>query len=106
MYNAGEVTVTGEPITVFDAHRRVYRKVYPVLVFAYADTPARRGWLLTCGASGRSGCDKCGIRGVRTLSDGTALTATRFLGYLEITAFIQFVTRSVNGSAKWVSFVQ
>ena len=66
-----------------DSHRNVDREVYPVLVFAFADTPARRGWALTCGHSGRSGCDKCGIRGVKILPSGQELSSVSFLGYCE-----------------------
>lgn len=34
-----------------------------MIILAFADTPARRSWAMTCGHSGRSGCDKCFIRG-------------------------------------------
>lgn len=78
---AGKVTVTGKPVKVWDSYRDMYRYVHPVLVFAYADTPARRSWLLGCGHTGRSGCDKCGIRGVRELTSGVPLGNTCFLGY-------------------------
>lgn len=73
--------VRGAPITVWDSHRQVERKVFPILVFAFADTPARRSWALTTGHSGNSGCDKCFIRGVRELPDGTPLRWSAFCGY-------------------------
>ena len=78
--------MNGTPIKVFDSFRRVWRWVYPVLVFAYADTPARRAWALTCGHTGRSGCDKCGIRGVRVLPSGEIVSFTVFVGYAGPTA--------------------
>ena len=78
---AGNFVVRGAPITVWDSHRQVERKVFPILVFAFADTPARRTWALTTGHSGNSGCDKCFIRGVRELPDGTPLGWSAFCGY-------------------------
>lgn len=82
-FATGNITVSGEPIKVWDSYRRQYREVFPILVFAFADTPARRGWALTTGHTGFRGCDKCGIRGVRTLSSGVKLNFTAFCGYCE-----------------------
>ena len=92
--------MTGAPVTVYDSYRDVQRRVFPILVFAYADTPARRGWLLTCGASGRSGCDKCGTRGVRVLWDGTPLSTTRFLGFKGPTAALKLCPAPKNPGAQ------
>lgn len=77
----GNIRITGAPIKVWDSHRKKWRSVFPVLVFAYADTPARRGWALTTGHTGRSGCDKCGIRGIRILPGGIQLNWTAFAGF-------------------------
>lgn len=74
--------VEGSCIKVWDSHRNVYRFVKPVVVVAYADTPARRGWALTCGHTSRSGCDKCGLRSTRTMFDGTETPTNVFTGYI------------------------
>lgn len=79
---AGNVTVTGDAFTIWDSFRQRERRVHPVLMFAFADTPARRCWALTCGHSGRSGCDKCGIRGTKDPSAGEDdSNPTVFAGY-------------------------
>lgn len=80
-FASGKTQIRGNPIMVWDSFRKRWRKVFPVLVFAYADTPARRGWAMTTGHTGKSGCDKCGIRGVRKLPGGIVLTWTAFAGY-------------------------
>lgn len=77
----GNIRVKGTPIRVWDSHRNSWRYVYPILVFAFADTPARRRWALTTGHTGKSGCDKCGIRGFRLLPSGIELNWTAFMGY-------------------------
>lgn len=81
MLDVGETLVRGAPIRVWDSHRKKYRLVFPVLVFAFADTPARRSWALTIGHTGFRGCDKCSIKGIRKLPDGTTLGWTAFCGY-------------------------
>lgn len=77
----GGFRVTGCPIEVFDCHRRRNRYVYPIFVFAFADTPARRGWLLTTGHTSKSGCDRCGLVSTRTLPCGTQIGFNGFTGY-------------------------
>ena len=77
----GNIHVRGDPIEVYDSYRKKLRKVFPVFVFAFADTPARRSWNLTIGATGFSGCDKCGIRGTRSLPDDVEIGWTAFIGY-------------------------
>jgi hypothetical protein len=41
----------------------------------------RRAWALTCGHSGRTGCDKCGLRSTRRVPDGTEYSSNCFGGY-------------------------
>lgn len=83
--HAGNIQVACRGVQVWDCQRNGYRRVLPILVVAYADTPARRGWLLSCGATCRSGCDKCGIRSTRTLPNGEKLSFSAFLGYEALT---------------------
>lgn len=73
--------MVGETIKVWDCYRNRYRQVAPVLAYAYADTPARRGWALTSGHTSRSGCDKCGLRSTRVLPNGDTITSSAFCGY-------------------------
>ena len=68
-------------ILVWDSHRQTTRRVLPLLVLAFADTPARRAWALTCGHTGRSGCDKCGVRSVRQGPHGEVYSSACFGGY-------------------------
>jgi len=82
---AGNVMLRGEPIEVWDPHRQRHRRVVPLLVAAFADTPARRAWALTTGHTCRSGCDKCGLRSTRLLPDGTGINFSAFLGYAALT---------------------
>lgn len=77
----GKFFIRGTPIKVFDSYRRCHREVFPIFVLAFADTPARRGWLLSTGHTSRSGCDKCGIRSVRKLPGGGTLDFNGFAGY-------------------------
>jgi hypothetical protein len=73
--------VSKDTLHVWDSFRQRRRKIVPILTLAFADTPARRAWNLTCGHCGRSGCDKCGIRGTRVVDeDGNGFGPTRFLG--------------------------
>lgn len=73
--------VHGVPIIVWDSHKNKHRKVYPILVFAFADTPARRSWALTTGHTGFRGCDKCGLIGFRQVTEEVTLKWTAFAGY-------------------------
>lgn len=73
--------VIGETVRAWDAYRNRYRQVAPVLTYAYADTPARRGWALTTGHTSRSGCDKCGLRSTRVLPTGETVNFSAFCGY-------------------------
>lgn len=73
--------VVGKTVKVWDAYRNQYRQVAPVLAAAYADTPARRGWALATGHTGRSGCDKCGLRSTRLLPSGDTVGFGAFCGY-------------------------
>lgn len=77
--------MTGKGVEVWDSHRKQHRTVLPILVVAYADTPARRGWALTCGHTSRSGCDKCGLRSTRVLPNGDPISFSAFLGYDALT---------------------
>lgn len=77
----GSIVVRGNPIRVYDSYRKRFRDVFPVFACAFADTPARRGWLLTTGHTSQSGCDRCGLRSVRTLPCGTPLDFNGFTGY-------------------------
>ena len=71
-------------ITVWDSHHKAYRFVLPVLLLAFADTPQRRAWALKCGHSGRTGCDKCGLRATRHGADGMEYASNCFRGYAEL----------------------
>lgn len=77
----GRVFVEGDAIEFFDIHRQKTRKVFPIFVFAFADTPARRGWLLTTGHNSKSGCDKCGLRSTKTLPNGAPIGFPGFTAY-------------------------
>lgn len=50
-------------------------------MLVFFDTPARRIVFLSTGHTSRSGCDKCGLRSVRTLACGTPLGFNGFAGY-------------------------
>ena len=62
----------------------------PVLLLAFADTPQRRAWALTCGHSGRTGCDKCGLRASRFGADGFAYNNNCFRGYADLAQTMTF----------------
>ena len=74
-------TTLPKRVPVYDVFRAEQREVVPVLALAHADTPARAAWAATCGHTGRSGCDRCAIRGTRQLADGTPTPSTVFRGY-------------------------
>lgn len=78
---AGNRTFSGKPIRVWDSHKKKWRQVYPIFLFAFADTPARRMWALTTGHTGNRGCDKCGLRGLRLLPDGFKLGWSAWAGF-------------------------
>lgn len=88
--DAGRATSVGQTITVWDSHRGQHRRVSPVLAFAYADTPARRGWALTTGHTSRSGCDKCGLRSTRVLHNGDIVPFSAFTGYTAPAAAVAY----------------
>lgn len=71
----------GNSISVWDSHAGKSKQVYPVLVYAFGDTPARRGWLLGTSHVSRSGCDRCGVRSVRELPSGIPTMSSAFAGY-------------------------
>ena len=72
-----------------------FRKVVPLLVMAFADTPARATWALTCGHSGRSGCDKCSMPSTRTLADGTIIHYNIYRAYIAaVLAYVYAGARS------------
>ena len=73
--------MTGNAITVYDIYVGEYKEVHPRLVYAVADTPARRGWALTTGHTSLSGCDKCGLRSTRELPSGDLVQFSAFAGY-------------------------
>lgn len=82
---------------MFDSYHNKVRKVVPILALCYADTPARSKLALTPGHSGRTPCDKCGIRSVRRLSTGQVLTHNAELGYDPPTHALMLRTREHNG---------
>ena len=72
-----------------------FRKVVPLLVMAFADTPARATWALTCGHSGRSGCDKCFMPSTRMLADGTQIHFNIYRAYVDaVLAYVYAGDRS------------
>ena len=88
---------------VFDPCLQKVRKVVPVLAIAYADTPARAKLALTPGHSGRTPCDKCGVRSVRTLSDGHVIKFNALRGYIASTHALIFHAkeREENAAEEW-----
>lgn len=68
-------------VPVWDSYRKKERHVLPVLMFGQADTPFRAAWALTCGHSGRSGCDACSLRSTRCGPDGQEYSFNVYGGY-------------------------
>lgn len=79
---------------VYDVYRKRYRSVVPVFALAFADTPFRAAWALTCGHSGRSGCDKCALRSTRGATDGEQYTHNVFGGYTDLAPTLNFDERT------------
>lgn len=86
----GKPCVHGSGIRVWDPFRQRVREVFPVFMFAIADTPARKCWLLTTSHNSRSGCDKCGIRSGRELPGGYITGYQAFAGYGEKTTAVDY----------------
>lgn len=82
--------VKGTPIIVWGSWTRAHRPIFPVLAFAFQDTPWRSMWALTSGHSGASGCDFCFQRGSTTNDKGDRLGAVRWLGCYHSSPFCIF----------------